>query len=152
MKCEKFMQKFMERDDYSSMGLRMKLHVLKCSRCRDEVKMLNHALAELRDSESFYPGISVSDSVMSAIERRERFKESRITGIKWGLIGSVIFFSLFLINFSDSFIWLKAEFGADLTVPVSIVLGSVFSLYALIVTGINYQSMKSVIDYYLKKL
>lgn len=152
MKCEQFMKKFMERDDHSSMGLRMKLHVLKCSSCRQEVILLNAAMSGLRNSSSYTLNSSLAGSVMASIGHKESFRDSRVTGIKWVLIGSVMFFSIFLLNFSDSFIWLKAEFGADLTVPISIVLGSIFSLYALIVTGINYQSMKSVIDYYLKKL
>ncbi len=152
MKCEKFMTEFMAMDDYRSMGLRMKLHMQLCRRCSMEASGLRGAMKILQQGTPFRMRSSISGQVMSLIIDRETFSENRITWTNWISIGSLIFLSILLINFSDSFIWLKAVFGADLTVPVSVVLGSIFSIYAMIVTAVNYESMKSVIDNYLKKL
>lgn len=152
MKCEVFITEFMAMDDYRSMGLRMKLHMRFCRKCRSEAREIKGAIDRLQQGAPFRMKSSVAGPVMESIMRREAFAEGRITGTKWFSIGSVIFLSMFLINFSDSFIWLKAVFGADLAVPVSIVLGSILSLYAMIVTAINYESMRSAINNYLKKL
>jgi hypothetical protein len=152
MKCEKFMTEFMAIDDYENMGLSMKLHQFTCRRCSTEARELTTAMRILQQGTPFRMKSSISDKVMSAIIKREAFSESRITWTNWISIGSLIFLSILLINFSDSFIWLKAEFGADLTIPVSVVLGSIFSLYAMIVTAVNYESMKSVVENYLKKM
>jgi len=152
MKCEKFMTEFMAIDDYENMGLSMKLHQFICRRCSTEARELTTAMRILQQGTPFRMKSSISDKVMSAIIKREAFSENRITWTNWISIGSLIFLSILLINFSDSFIWLKAEFGADLTIPVSVVLGSIFSLYAMIVTAVNYESMKSVVENYLKKM
>jgi len=152
MKCEKFMTEFMAIDDYENMGLSMKLHQFTCRRCSTEARELTTAMRILQQGTPFRMKSSISDKVMSAIIKREAFSENRITWTNWISIGSLIFLSILLINFSDSFIWLKAEFGADLTIPVSVVLGSIFSLYAMIVTAVNYESMKSVVENYLKKM
>lgn len=152
MKCKRFITDFLELDDPSNMGLRMRLHMLMCENCRGESEKISAFMKDLRETSPFRINSSVSDVVMSQIALKENFRESRITWGKWFTIGAVIFFSMFLINFSESFIWLKSEFGAELTIPLSIVLGSIFTLYAVIVTGINHESMKSVIISYLKKL
>ena len=152
MKCEEFITGFLESDDFSNINLKMRLHMLRCANCKQEAHKMTAMMKDLRETSPYRINSSVSNIIMSQILVQESFKESRITWGKWLLIGAVIFFSLFLINFSDSFIWLKSEFGANFTVPVSIVLGSIFTLYAIIVTGINYESMQSVITNYLKKL
>lgn len=152
MKCEDFITEFMAIDDYRSMSIRMKIHMHLCRKCRIEAREIKSAVLRLQQVTPFMLKSSITGTVMSTIAQRESFAEGRITGTKWFSIGSVIFLSIFLINFSDSFIWLKAVFGADLTVPVSIVLGSIFSLYAMIVTAVNYESMRTVINNYLKKL
>jgi len=152
MKCEKFMTEFMAMDDYRSMGLSMRVHMLICRNCSTEARELSTVMRRLQQGTPFRMKSSISGQVMSVIIKREAFSENRITWTNWISIGSLIFLSILLINFSDSFIWLKGEFGADLTVPVSVVLGSIFSLYAMIVTAVNYESMKSVIENYLKKL
>lgn len=152
MKCEEFIIDFLKSDDFSNTGLRMRLHMLRCNNCKKEAKKMSALMKNLREDSPYKINSSISNVVMSQIILKKSFKENRITWGKWLLIGAVIFFSLFLINFSDSFIWLKSEFGANLTIPLSIVLGSIFTLYAVIVTGINYESMQSVIISYLKKL
>ncbi len=152
MKCEEFITGFLESDDFTNINLKMRLHMLKCLNCKKEAHKMTAIMKDLRKTSPYRINSSVSNIIMSQILAKESFKESRITWGKWLLIGAVIFFSLFLINFSDSFIWLKSEFGANFTIPLSIVLGLVFTLYAIIVTGINYKSMQSVINTYLKKL
>ena len=152
MKCEKFMKNFLGLDDFVNIGLRMRMHMLMCANCKREAHKMSAIMEALRDESPYRINSPISGMVMSQIILKENFRGSRITWGKWVIIGAVIFFSIFLINFSDSFIWLKSEFGADLTVPLSIVLGSIFTLYAVIVTGINHESMKTVIISYLKKL
>lgn len=152
MKCEKFMTDFLGSDDFSNMGLRMRLHMFRCANCGREAHKMSALMEDLRETSPYRINSSISNMIMSQIALKESFRESRITWEKWFIIGAVIFFSLFLIHFSESFIWLKSEFGDNLTVPLSIVLGSIFTLYAVIVTGINYESMRTVIINYLKKL
>lgn len=152
MKCKRFITEFLGLDDPSNMGLNMRLHMLMCANCRGESDKILAIMKELGGTSPYRINSSVSGMVMSQIALKENFRGSHITWGKWFAIGAVIFFSMFLINFSDSFIWLKSEFGAELTLPLSIVLGSILTLYAVIVTGINHESMKTVIISYLKKL
>ena len=142
MKCDRAVEKFMELDDYRNIPFLLRLHILMCRRCRGEVAALTAALDIFAAESPFMVDRVSSFSIINKIERESLSHGRKVSGAKWVLSGTVIFFSILLINFSESFIWLEEQFGSQYTLPLSIVLGLVLTAYLSIVVGCNYEAVK----------
>ena len=142
MKCDKAVERFMELDDYRDIPFLLRIHILLCRRCRSEIAALIAALDIFSVESPFSADRALSLSIINKIERESLSHGRKISGVKCVLSGTVIFFSIFLINFSDSFIWLEEQFGSQYTLPLSIVLGLVLTAYLSIVVGCNYEAVK----------
>jgi len=151
MKCNDAVDKFMELDDYRDIPLLLRIHLLICRKCRGEVAALTAALDIISSGSPFDAPRGLAGSIMNAILRDSLSHTGKISGLKWVSAGTVIFMSILLINFSDSFIWLKEQFGSLYTIPLSIVLGLVLTAYLSIVVGCNYEAVKKYyIDHFHK--
>ena len=146
MKCSDAMQKFMELDDYRMMPAGLRLHLLLCRKCRRECAELQKVFLSLTSSAPYKAPLNIVSSVMSVIFANESYVERRVSGLKWVAAGSVIFSSIFLINFSETFIMLREHFGSFFIIPMSIVLGLVITAYAVILIGCNYEYIKKYIE------
>jgi len=150
MKCHKAVEEYLKIEDYNQVPFFLKLHIITCRDCRNEISRLGK-LFELIGKDSIYKSRStISSSVMDVIRRESIYSAKTISGVKWVTIGTVIFISILLINFSESFVWLKNEFGSDYTVPLSIVMGFVLSAYSAVVIGCNYEEIKKYIHLHSK--
>lgn len=150
MKCDKAVEKFMELDDYRAIPVILRLHIMFCRRCRGEVAALTAALDIVAAESPFNAQRGLSLSIMNKIERGSLSHVRKVSGVKWVLSGTVIFFSILLLNFSDSFIWLEEQFGSQYTLPLSVVLGLVLTAYLSIVVGCNYEAVKKYMDSFHK--
>lgn len=142
MKCDRAVEKFMELDDYRNIPFLLRLHIMMCRKCRGEVAALTAALDIFAAESPFMADRVLSFSIINKIERESLSHGRKVSGAKWVLSGTVIFFSILLINFSESFIWLEEQFGSQYTLPLSIVLGLVLTAYLSIVAGCNYEAVK----------
>lgn len=150
MKCNKAVDEFLKLEDFSSLPLILRFHIIFCGECRKEIARLKKILTVMNNDALYKATKDISSSVMDIIRRESAFTVKTISGTKWVGIGSVIFLSILLINFSDSFVWLKNEFGSEYTIPLSIVMGFVLTAYSVIVVGCNYESIKEYVDIHLK--
>lgn len=150
MKCEKAVEEYLGLEEYSHIPFLLKIHLVLCRRCRGEVSAMNSMFVQLKNDSLHKSPDCVGFSVMNIIRSESVYRGRTISGFKWVTIGSVIFSSILLINFSDSFLWLKNEFGSDYTIPLSMVMGFVFTAYAAIVIGCNYEYIKKFINLHLK--
>ncbi|HOP64438.1 MAG TPA: hypothetical protein PK906_13740 [Spirochaetota bacterium] len=142
MKCNDAVEKFMELDDYRDIPFLLRLHFLFCRKCRGEVAAMTAALDILSSGSPYAAPRGLAGSIMNSILRQSLSHAGKISGVKWVSAGTVIFMSILLINFSDSFIWLKQQFGSLYTLPLSIVLGLVLTAYLSFVVGCNYEAVK----------
>jgi len=153
MKCNKAnkaVEEYLELEDYSHIPLIIKFHIIFCKECREEISRLRKVFGFIKDDSLYKSSYNISSSVMNIIRRESVYTAKTISVFKWITIGSVIFFSIFLINFSDSFLWLKKEFGSDYTLPMGIVMGFVVTAYSAILIGCNYEYIKKYIDIHTK--
>jgi len=146
MKCNKAVEEYLKLEKVSHTPIILKLHIIFCRECRIEISRLSRLFAVMQKDSVYRSSRDFTSSVMDVIRREGVFNAKTISGFKWVTIGSVIFFSILLINFSDSFLWLKNEFGSDYTLPMSIVMGFVITAYASILIGCNYEYIKKYID------
>lgn len=147
MKCDKAVESFMELDDYREIPFLLRLHILICKKCRAEVAALTAALDILASESPFKVQRSFTLSVMNKITGESLSHGGKVSGAKWVFAGTVLFLSIFLVNFSESFIWLEEQFGSQYTIPFSIVLGLVLTAYLSIVIGCNYEAVKKYLDH-----
>lgn len=138
MKCNKIMDKFLELENYNDVPVSMKLHFLICPQCRMEASLLREEFLNLQTESPFDYQESISDSIMENIRFIPGEYQCRISSSKWVGVGALIFFSIFMINYSDSYHWLKLIFGVDIILPMSIVLGVVLSSYLVVLMMVNH--------------
>ena len=150
MKCNRAVDEYLERENFSHLPLLLRFHILFCTECRREIARLRKLFISLNNDSLYQSPYDISSSVMNIIRRDQIYSARTISVFKWVTIGSIIFLSIFLINFSESFLWLKNEFGSDYTIPMNIVMGFFLSGYAIILIGCNYEYIKKYIDLHVK--
>lgn len=150
MKCEKAIEEYLKIEGHSHTPVILKLHLIFCSECRKEISRLKKLFVLISNDSLYKSSRDVTASVMDIIRRESIYTVKTISGFKWVTIGLIIFFSILLLNFSESFLWLKNEFGSDFTIPLSIVMGFAFSAYAAILVGCNYEYMKKYLNLHFK--
>lgn len=150
MKCEKAIEEYLKIEGNSHTPVILKLHIIFCSECRKEIARLKKLFVLICNDSLYKSSRDVTVSVMDIIRRESIYTVKTISGFKWVTIGSVIFFSILLLNFSHSFQWLENEFGSDFTIPLNIVMGFVFTAYATVLVACNYENMKKYLNLHTK--
>ncbi len=150
MKCEKVITKYLESDDKYRIPLLVKIHTYFCPGCSNEISKLMAAMDLLENDSIWKTERNITGYVMDRISLQSVYSEKRVSGIKWILIGAVIISSILLINFSDSFIWLKEQYGSNFVIPLSIVLGLAITAYMMILTLSNYDYLEKYLHYIYK--
>lgn len=146
MKCSKAVEDYLKLENFSHTPVLLKIHLMFCRKCRNEVLQLHKAFNMLKGDSIYKSHYDITASVMDIIRKESVYTVKTISGFKWVTIGLIIFFSILLINFSDSFLWLKNEFGSDYTIPLSIVMGFVFTAYSAVFIGCNYEDIKKYLE------
>ncbi len=142
MKCDNVLERFMELDDYLDIPFMLRFHLFHCKKCREEVAAMIAAMDLLSTESPYAAPAGLQLIIMNRILGESLSHVGKVSGTKWAAVGTVIFSSILLINFSDSFIWLQEQFGSQYTLPLSIVMGLVITAYLSIVVGCNYEAMK----------
>ncbi len=126
MKCEHAMKKFLELDNNGTLPLTLQIHLLTCKDCRDEVKKLQSAYLSLKDNPPYIT--SLTDTIMAQISLQKQYYQ-KVSNFNWLAAGFIIFLSIGLISYSDTFEWLSMHFGTKITIPIYLVLGCIISGY-----------------------
>lgn len=146
MKCSRAVEDYLKLENNSHIPFILRIHLMLCRECRTEVLRLRKVFKMLKEDSMYKSPFNIGASVMDIIRNESVYAAKTISGFKWVTIGLIIFFSILLINFSDSFLWLKNEFGSDYTIPLSIVMGFVFSAYSAVLIGCNYEDIKKYLE------
>ena len=146
MKCNKAVEDYLKLENNFHIPFILKLHLMLCRECRSEVVRLRKVFKMLKDDSAYKSPYNIRSSVMDIIRSESIYAVKTISAFKWVMIGLIIFFSILLINFSDSFLWLKNEFGSDYTIPMSIVMGFVFTAYSAVLIGCNYERISKYLE------
>jgi hypothetical protein len=145
MNCETTQQRFLEMDNHSRIPLSVQFHTLYCSRCRHDIALLTQQFESLRSDAAFALDRDRCEQIMREVFRSKTRYDHHVSGLQWGVVGTILLISLFAIPFSNSFGWLRHYFGSGLEIPISIVLGLSFSIYALAGIFSNMDSLKKFV-------
>jgi len=118
-------------------------------------KKLDFQLELFKKESSFGMNVDLSDKIMRVVSALPEFsvnKTSQVSNFKWIMVGFIVFFSIPLLPFSDTFEWAKNFFGANLEVPVAILLGLWTTIYSLIYVGTHLENLKKNTDFYVSKI
>ena len=107
MKCEKVMNNFMNSDNGDRVPFAVRIHILHCKKCREEIFALKKNFASLKNENAYAVPFDLSDIVMHRIEFLEINYEHNVSSAKWLIAGVVIFSSIILLSYSDWAIWLS---------------------------------------------
>jgi hypothetical protein len=146
MKCDRAIEEYLKLDNSSCMPLMLRFHIMLCRKCRYEIKKLDMTFLLLRKDSPYYSPNNIALSVMNILRSGKVATCKTVSGLKWVSSGAIIFSSIVLINFSESFIWLKKEFGSHYIIPLSIVMGLVLTAYSAILIACNYEYIKKYIE------
>jgi len=147
MKCERFINRFLELDNRSMMPLSLCLHMLICPSCRKEINRLRDQLESFRDLHPYILPRDMSDKVMIAVYESEERHCGNVSYFKWLTVGFLIVSGRVLFTYSDSFAWLQMKFGSQLDLPLNIILGLAVSLYSIFFILANLEDCKKIIPY-----
>ncbi len=152
MNCENIQQRFLEMDNHSRIPLSVQFHTLYCTKCRHDITMLTEQFESLRTDAAFNLERDRCEQIMLEVFRSKARYEHHVSGLQWGVVGSIILISLIAIPFSNSFGWLRTHLGSGLELPISIVLGLSFSIYALAGIFSNMESLKKFVENLPKRM
>ena len=152
MNCEKTQQRFLEMDNRSIIPLSVQFHMLFCPKCRRDIAFLNDRFKSLQNEAQYDLDRDRVEEIMLSVFHSAVRHDQHVSGFQWSAVGLIILVSLFAIPFSTSFGWLRGFFGPGLEIPVSIVLGMVFSAYALAGIFSNLEELKKFVDKLPKKM
>ncbi len=149
-KCNKAVDKYLEIEDPSHIPFLIRFHMAFCRECRIEILRLKNLFVSLLNESSYEAEYSMTSSIMHLINNERNLNVKKISVFKWVTIGSVIYLSIVLINYSESFLCVKKELGSFYTISMSIVMGLLLSAYSVIFIGCNYEYIKVYIEAHVK--
>jgi hypothetical protein len=152
MKCEKAIASFLNQDDSRYPLFFVRLHIVFCAKCREEIKSLQKIFINARTDSPFIMSEDLSSPVICAIFKSDMVYKKDISSGKWLVTGAVIFSSIFLVSYSDSFIWLRGQFGSVLEVPLYMVLGLAITSYAALFIGTHLEMMGRFVVFISNKI
>jgi hypothetical protein len=142
MKCERAMALYLKKERRKP--LMLKLHLLRCHRCKDEIKKISIVLHSTQSNAAFAIPRDIQTSVMTQVLRSGVRYGNAVSDFNWVLTGCVIFASAILMTYSDSLNWLESVMGDKLTLPISIFFGAAITLYATLFIGSRLEKLAKI--------
>lgn len=143
MICEKVRESILNAEN-DELPLHVRIHLLFCRSCRREFIELAGRIREAKKAVPFHAPEGLSDQIMRTISLLEVKYDHRVSQSKWIAAGLVLFSSIMLLSYSDSFSWLSARFGDSFDIPLAIVFGVAISVYASILIGSHLEYLGKV--------
>jgi|GEM_PF-4274899 len=132
MNCEQAMQRVLMLDNGQQIPPALEKHLAACPACRLEARLLGVVVSSLSAGTRSASSDAISERVMQAIMAEPRWLEEDVDNsasqqfphrlFAWVVAGVVIFSSMFLVQYSDSFRWLRDSMGVMLQVWLSVAL------------------------------
>ncbi len=145
MKCEKAIEMFIDQERATSLSPRLRFHLIFCLSCRKEITRLRAAFKRLCDSPFYRMEGSQAGNIMRVIKTSRISREHTVSFKQWIFTGFVILFSIFLIPFNDSIIWLRSRFGINFELPFVLIMGLVVTVYSVLFTATHMDEIKELI-------
>ena len=143
-RCEKIMERYLELDKDERIPLPVTLHLLRCRRCRTQVRLLS--LAEKTAAEPLEIPIPLNDMTITAVIRKinpkydEESMPNPISMRKW-IVGGVIMIALMTV-FG---LFTNSNSNRELIISFYLLFGAIITAYCAIFIASN-------MDFFVKKI
>lgn len=117
-------------DEYQP--IRIRLHLLFCPDCRKVAARMSSLLADMRSFESVPADFDMTDRIMRsilALNSNVPIEAKNVSMLKWIAVGCLILFSMVVVRFSKTYIWIKAAYGDYFDAPMYLVFGIILTAY-----------------------
>jgi hypothetical protein len=149
MKCETVMEKILASGGEPfplGVYLRISAHLLFCSRCTEELKLLNEA-GEIMKTGFLPPSPDFTEPLMALIEEEETeepgvFPQGFSTR-SWIITGVIILVSLASSFFGMDFIQVASSQGNSFLFPLGLTIGLVLSCYGALFIGSHLKELSA---------
>lgn len=141
--CSHITNYYLKKDNDQKVSLKIRIHLLFCSKCRKEFKVFISTINSFAESAPFSPNIDLSDQIMTKINTMPVNYHHDIPIWQWILPGLFITLGTFTISLTDTMIWIKNNFGSSFEVPLNIVFGLIISIYPIVVVLSIFTRMKN---------
>ena len=148
MKCNSTIRSFLELDNYMELPFSIRLHMVFCKKCRNEIYSLQNTFFNLRESQPFDMLDDLSSIVMNTIYAGPVFYSKNVSSTKWLSVGMLIFLSMVGLTFSNSFASLKDYFGIYFEIPLNIVMGLAITIYVGFFIGSHLEETRKFLHYF----
>jgi len=121
---------YLEADEYQP--LRIRLHLLFCPNCRKEAARMASLLADMRSFEPVPEDFDMTYCIMRsilALHSNVPIEAKNVSMLKWIAAGLLILFSMVVVRFSKTYIWIKAAYGDYFEAPMYLVFGIILTVY-----------------------
>jgi len=139
MKCKKAIKTYFELDNKESLPPALQDHILECPTCGKFINFYQNSLSQIRKnkhSQISQTKIDSKDVIMNKIQKlnipQPHTTHSKISKLKWITAGLLIIAGFACIPFSQYFKILIEYFGANLELPLFIVMGCAITIYSAI--------------------
>ena len=129
MKCDKAIETYLKLDNNQSLPLTLQIHLLRCSDCKKFISIYQNIILHARENKQIK--VDFKDEIMHKIQMLN-LPESQVSNFKWILAGLLIIAGFVCIPFSKYSQTLISYFGANLELPLSIVMGCAITVYSAI--------------------
>jgi len=145
MKCEKIIDDFL-RSESNTVPLLIRLHLFRCSQCRQEISDLQNKISELWNDSAYKAPYDMTNQIMQRIALLHEVHSRDISDGKWIITWITIIVSIALVNYSESFRWLEKYFGGSFEIPLNIVMGIVVTIYSAFFIGTHLDRFKGKLN------
>lgn len=143
MRCDTFTEKYLALDNRRKPGLLMRLHALRCPRCRDEARNLEVIFCRAADAGPDLMPRDLASSIMLTVRREGVPYGRKVSFFNWISAEVIIVLSIVLVQFSDSLPLLKEHYGRELELPLYLIMGVLITIFSA--SLVNSQ-MKNALD------
>lgn len=133
------MERYILLDNNEKPSLRMRVHLLFCKKCRNEVFALASHFEKMKALEPVYSQPDMTDQVMKIIRHSRSVHMKKVTAFQWMSAEGIILASLVLVQFSPAKIWLDAALGDMFHLIISVTLAVIITIFSaiLVMTHMN---------------
>lgn len=157
MRCESFLARYESLDAGEEPGFMLRIHAALCPSCAEKINRMEEAL-ECYRSEPDFPGREAAEAASMGLESRVMASISLLPRPKrelrardWLISGAVIVLSMAMIPFDVNFSHVKEFFGASFALPLSLVLGSVLTLFGAVFIATHIEELEPMIRRYTRR-
>lgn len=144
MKCDEIMAKFLSLDNGEKLTFRMRLHLMRCRNCKNEIKNLQLYFDKVRTCEPKFHDRDISQTVLEIIQNSRPLYLKKVSGTKWIAVELLFIAGIILLQFSTTKIWLDENLGSIFSIMISIALGVFITLYTGVIVIAHIDELNKV--------